>query len=118
MRKKNHGIDVPCDGQEYLAALQSRDPEAVEHFESHFGPLIRLKLRSQYPKHYEDGLMREVLWNVLVKVDNGFPEEGRSLPALVVEVCHETARRRMSALRAASSQVHMEPLLLDLLFAS
>ena len=114
MRNKNHGLDSRCDwiaggGQGSLAALQSRDPEAIERFESHFGPLIRLKLRSQYPRPYEDGLTREVLWNVLAKVDNGFPLDTHSLPRLVVEVCHETARRRMS--------VRTEPLLLDLLFA-
>jgi len=127
MRNKNSGIDLPCDenarggpepfGREYLSALQSRDPEVVEHFERHFGPLIRLKLRSQYPKQYEDGLTREVLWNVLAKVDNCFPQEVQRLPALVVKVCHETARRRVCALRAASVQSRPEPLLLDLLFA-
>jgi hypothetical protein len=114
MRNRNRGIDSPCDGNARggplcLAALQSRDPEALERFESYFGPLIRLKLRSQYPKQYEDGLTREVLWNVLVKVDNGVPLDAHGLPRLVVEVCHETARRRMS--------IRTEPLLLDLLFA-
>ena len=130
MYKKQHGFELSpglqggdalkrFDDQD-LAELRCREPEAVERFESYFAPLIRLKLRAIYPprRRYEEGLTREVLWSVLAKLDEGLPVEPRKLAGLVVEVCHDSAKRAIcSVFRVEQTQSALaQPTLSDLLF--